>query len=111
MQCPQGQQVEVFLDRDRAYAARKLGIHTSKLVAALRQAHLALETTAQRSSGTVVVSWQEVVQLRFDQDTRQVAVMWDQVAAAAAGVDVAATMAGRHAAVAAAGPERPGQRG
>lgn len=93
VQSPQGHQL--LLEKDRSHAARKRCFHTSKMFAALRHVHPAVETTAQR----------------FDQDNRQVTVLWDHAVAGAMGVGVAATMAGYHAVVAAAGPERAGPQG
>lgn len=108
---PGGQNVEVFLDRNRSYASRKQGFHTSKLVAALRQVHPSLAVTAQRSTGLLLVAWQEVVQVKFSADTRQAMLHWDSAAASAVGVDTASTMRAYQAAAAAAGPERVGPRG
>lgn len=107
---PGGQSVEVFLDRDRSYASRKQGFHTSKLAAALRQTHPSLAVTAQRSTGSLLVAWQEVVQVRCSSETRQAMLHWDSAAALAVGVDTAATMPAYQAAVGAAGPERAGPR-
>lgn len=90
---PAGVAVNLFVDRDKSYASRRVGRHLSRAAASLRESHPDKQFEIARSASAVCHQWAELVRLRFEANTGTVATEWGDAAMALANVDGTAVRA------------------
>lgn len=90
---------------------RKRNFHLNHIAKAIRAIHPSLEVSPHRASATLVVAWQEIVQVVYDDASQGVQLQWQPEAIKSAGIDLAGIEAEYHRTISAAGPLRGQSRG
>lgn len=77
----------MFLDRDRLLVQREHNFH-NHLAKAIRALHASLEVSPHRASATLLVAWQEIVQVVYDDAAHDTTLQWQHAAVKEAGIDL-----------------------